>query len=90
MKTVDIVIIGGGVVGRMKARALSRYKNQVLLIEKENDIGTGASSANSAIVHAGYDPVTGTLKAKMNVAGNAMWDTLSGELGFEFDKLPFQ
>ena len=46
----------------------------------------GASSANSAIVHAGYDPVTGTLKAQMNVAGNAMWDTLSGELGFEFER----
>jgi glycerol-3-phosphate dehydrogenase len=46
----------------------------------------GASSANSAIVHAGYDPVPGTLKAKMNVLGNAMWDTLSSELGFEFER----
>jgi len=86
MKTVDIIIIGGGVVGCMIARALSRFALHVLLIEKEDDIGTGATSANSAIVHAGYDPVTGTLKAKMNVAGNAMWDSLSGELGFEFER----
>jgi glycerol-3-phosphate dehydrogenase len=86
MKTVDIIIIGGGIVGCMTARVLSRYQLQVLLIEKEDDIGTGASSANSAIVHAGYDPVTGTLKAQMNVAGNAMWDALSGELGFEFER----
>jgi glycerol-3-phosphate dehydrogenase len=86
MKTVDVIIIGGGVVGCMTARALSRYQLNVLLIEKESDIGMGATSANSAIVHAGYDPVPGTLKAQMNVAGNAMWDTLSGELGFDFER----
>ena len=70
----------------MLARFLSRYQGSILLIEKEPDIGMGASSANSAIVHAGYDPLPGTLKAKMNVAGNAMWDTLSGELGFQFER----
>lgn len=86
MKSVDVIIIGGGVVGCMTARALSRYQLQVLLLEKENDIGTGATCANSAIVHAGYDPIPGTLKAQMNIAGNAMWDTLSGELGFEFER----
>lgn len=86
MKTYDVIIIGGGVVGCMVARFLSRYQLAVLLIEKEADIGMGASSANSAIVHAGYDPLPGTLKADMNVKGNAMWDTLSSELGFDFDR----
>ena len=81
MKKYDVIIVGGGVVGSMTARFLSRYQLGILLIEKESDIGMGASSANSAIVHAGYDPLPGTLKAKMNVLGNAMWDTLSGELG---------
>lgn len=82
----DVIIIGGGVVGSMVARFLSRYKLSILLIEKDADIGTGASSANSAIVHAGYDPLPGTLKAAMNVAGNPMWDALAGELNFPFER----
>ncbi len=85
-KDYDIVIIGGGVVGCMVARFLSRYRLKLLLIEKEADIGMGASSANSAIVHAGYDPPPGSLKAIMNVAANPMWDALSGELGFAFER----
>ena len=63
MKQYDIIIIGGGVVGCMTARALSRFNLKILLVEKESDIGMGASSANSAIVHAGHDPYPGTLKA---------------------------
>jgi glycerol-3-phosphate dehydrogenase len=86
MKKFDVIIVGGGIVGCMTARFLSRYQLDILLIEKTSDVGTGASSANSAIVHAGYDPLPGSLKAKMNVAGNAMWDTLSGELGFDYDR----
>ena len=86
MKKFDIIIVGGGIVGCMTARFLSRYQLDILLIEKASDVGSGASSANSAIVHAGYDPLPGSLKAKMNVAGNAMWDTLSGELGFDYDR----
>ncbi len=86
VKRYDVIIIGGGVVGAMTARFLSRYQLDILLIEKEADIGIGASSANSAIVHAGYDPTPGTLKAKMNVAANPMWDTLAGELNFGFER----
>lgn len=85
-QTYDLIIIGAGVVGSMLARTLSRYQLQILLIEKEADIGMGASSANSAIVHAGYDPLPGTLKAKMNVLANPMWDQLAGELNFPFDR----
>ncbi len=82
----DVIIIGGGVVGAMTARFLSRYQLDILLIEKEADIGMVSSAANSAIVHAGYDPLPGTLKAKMNVAANPMWDSLAGELGFPFER----
>jgi glycerol-3-phosphate dehydrogenase len=85
-QTYDLIVIGGGVVGCMLARFLSRYQLNILLIEKEADIGMGASSANSAIVHAGYDPQPGTLKARMNALANPMWDQLAGELNFPFDR----
>lgn len=65
----DVVIVGAGVIGGMLARELSRYKLSVALLEKENDVAMGASRANSGIVHGGYDPVPGTLKAKLNAQG---------------------
>jgi len=65
----DVVIIGAGVIGGMLARELSRYQLSVCLLEKENDVAMGATKANSGIVHGGYDPIPGTLKAKLNAAG---------------------
>jgi glycerol-3-phosphate dehydrogenase len=82
----DAIIIGGGVVGCMTARFLSRYQLKILLIEKEEDIGTGTSAANTALVHPGYDPVTGSLKAALNVAAVPMWQQLAGELNFAYDR----
>ena len=57
----DVAIIGAGVIGGMLARELSRYKLNICLLEKENDVACGASRANSGIVHGGYDPEPGTL-----------------------------
>lgn len=65
----DVAIIGAGVIGGMLARELSKYKLSVVLLEKENDVAMAASRANSGIVHSGYDPVPGTLKAKLNSEG---------------------
>ena len=65
----DVVIVGAGVAGGMLARELSRSKVSVCLLEKENDVAMGASKANSGIIHGGYDPVPGTLKAKLNTLG---------------------
>ncbi len=76
----DLIIIGGGVIGALISRLASRYDLSILLIEKENDVGNGASSANSAIVHAGYDPLPNTNKAKFNVLGNKMFPNLCAEL----------
>ena len=65
----DVLIAGAGVIGGMLARELSKYDLTVCLLEKENDVATGASRANSGIVHGGFDPVPGTWKAKMNTKG---------------------
>lgn len=86
MNSYDVIIVGGGVVGCMTARALSRYDLKVLLIEKDSDICMGASSANSAIIHSGEDPLPGTLKAEMNHLANPLWDNLAGELGIPFER----
>lgn len=80
----DAVIIGGGVTGCAIARELSRYDMQVCVLEKEEDVCSGTSKANSAIVHAGHDAVTGSFKARFNVEGNRMMGPLSRELDFEF------
>ena len=65
----DVLIVGAGVIGGMLARELSRYQLSVCLLEKENDVACGASKANSGIIHGGYDPVPGSLKAKLNAEG---------------------
>ncbi|MEG1535883.1 MAG: NAD(P)/FAD-dependent oxidoreductase [Clostridia bacterium] len=79
-----IIIIGGGVVGCSVARELSRFKADILVLEKHGDIACGTSKANSGIVHAGFDAKQGTLKAKFNVLGNKLFDELSAELEFPF------
>lgn len=68
----DIAIIGCGVVGAATAYALSRYNVRAVVLEAENDVACGTTKANSAILHAGYDPEPGTLMARMNVRGSAM------------------
>ncbi|MCL2446991.1 MAG: NAD(P)/FAD-dependent oxidoreductase [Oscillospiraceae bacterium] len=72
----DIAIIGAGVVGALTARELSRYDLRVVLLDRLNDVGAGTTRANSAIVHAGFDAPTGSLKAKYNVAGTAAMPAL--------------
>lgn len=82
----DVVIIGAGVIGCSIARELSRYKLDVVVLEKENDVACKTSKANSGIVHAGFDAVPGTLKAKLNAKSNEMFDELSKELDFPFKR----
>ncbi len=80
----DVAIIGGGVTGAAVARELSRYQLKICLVERAEDVCSGTSKANSAIVHAGYDAATGSVKAKMNVEGNRMMGELSRDLDFAF------
>lgn len=83
----DVLIIGAGVTGCFIARELSKYNINVLVVEKNNDVGNETTSANSAIVHSGYDPLPGSLKAKLNVEGNAMFDKVCEELDVSFKRI---
>ncbi len=80
----DVVIIGAGVIGSAVARELSKYRADICVVERAEDVCCGTSKANSAIIHAGFDAMPGTLKAKVNVEGNRMMDELSRELDFAF------
>jgi glycerol-3-phosphate dehydrogenase len=76
----DYTIIGAGIIGSLIARELSKYDLNVLVLEKENDVANVQTRANSAIVHSGHDPQHGTLKAKLSVSGNKLYDDLEKEL----------
>jgi len=80
----DVAVIGAGVVGSLTARALSRYQLSIALLDRANDVATGASKANSGIVHAGFDAKPGTLKASLNVRGAKMMPELSALLSVPF------
>jgi len=78
--TYDVVVLGAGIVGCMTARFLSARDLSVALVDRGNDVGTGATCANSAILHSGHDPEPGTLKARMNRRGNELWHRIGDEL----------
>lgn len=82
----DVVIIGGGVTGCAIARALSKYPLDVLVLEKEEDIACGTTKSNNGMIHSGYDSKHGSLKAEMNVKGNAMYSQWAEELHFAFNR----
>ena len=82
----DVIIIGAGVSGAACARELSRYDLKICVLEKEDDVCSGTSKANSGIAHAGFDAVPGTLKAKLNVEGSRMMKELSETLDFPYSQ----
>lgn len=83
----DVVIIGAGVSGSSIARELSRFELAICLLDKEWDVASGTSKANSAIVHAGYDAKPGTLQARLNVAGNALMEHWCRDLDVPFKRI---
>ena len=76
----DVAVIGAGVVGSLITRELSKYNIRIALLERCNDCAMGATKANSAIVHAGFDAKPGTLKAKLNVRGVELMKKFCKEL----------
>ena len=85
-KSFDVVVIGAGVTGCAIDRELSRWDLKVCVAEREEDVCSGTSKANSAIVHEGFDAEPGSLKARFNVEGNRMMEELSKALDFEFKR----
>lgn len=83
----DVAIIGAGVIGAGISRELMKYSINLVILEKENDVSCGASKANSAIVHAGYDAPYNTLKGKFNKLGNDIFLEVCKELDVEFNRV---
>ena len=86
MKYFDAIVIGGGILGCFTARNLRRWNISVCLLEKERDICTGITRANSAVVYAGYDNKPGSLKAAMTVRGNAQMEKVCRDLEVPFSR----
>ncbi len=82
----DAIIIGAGVTGAFVARELSKYKLKVCIVERMGDVAMGATRANSAIVHAGFDAKEGSLKAQLNVRGSEMMEDVCRELGVKYNR----
>lgn len=79
-----VAVVGAGVVGCCIARELCRFAVRVVVLEAGDDIACGATRANSGIVHAGFDPQSGTLKARYNALGSALYPRWASELGFGY------
>ena len=86
MKT-DVVVIGAGAVGCAIARELSKYQVNVIVVDKNEDVGGDASKSNSAIIHTGYDAAPGTLESQLVVAANAMYDEIVKDLDVPFKRI---
>lgn len=83
----DVAIIGGGITGSATAYYLSRYRLKIALLEKKNDVCCETTRANSAIIHAGYDPEPGTLMATLNVKGSEMAKKLCKKLDVAYKQI---
>ena len=80
----EFAVIGAGVVGGMLARELTKYTNSTCILERGSDVSLGATRANSAIVHAGFDAKEGSLKALLNVRGSKMMAKVCHDLGVKY------
>lgn len=83
----DVAVIGAGCVGASIARRLSAYQIRVALVEKCVDVCFGVSKANSGIIHAGFHHSVNTLKARLEIRGNLMFEQLQHELNFPFKRV---
>ncbi len=87
MEKKHVLVIGGGIIGTLVARELSKYNCKITVFEKARDIGWGITKANSGIIHAGYADSPDSLRAKYCAAGNRKYSVLSQELDFDFKRV---
>jgi glycerol-3-phosphate dehydrogenase len=81
-----VVVIGAGVSGCSVAREVVKYTRDVVIVEKESDVSDATTKANNAEVHSGIGEKYGTLKQKLNVRGNRMYDEFVKDLGVDFQR----
>ncbi|MED4784040.1 NAD(P)/FAD-dependent oxidoreductase [Brevibacillus choshinensis] len=83
-KVMDVVVVGGGIVGTAILRKLSFYDLTVALVEKQPDVCEGASKANSGIIHTGFDAKPQTVEAECLRRSRELWPDLVSQL-----KIPY-
>jgi glycerol-3-phosphate dehydrogenase len=85
-EAADVAIVGAGVVGTAIARELSRYQLTVILLDAANDVGTGTTKANTAILHTGFDAVPGSLESRLLRRGSALLRDYAGRAGIPVER----
>ena len=83
----DVIIIGGGVIGCCIARTLSKYDLKICLLEKEADLASGTTKANSGVVHAGYAAPREYIRRNLCIQGNKLYSQAAEELNFPFQRI---
>ncbi|WP_170311534.1 NAD(P)/FAD-dependent oxidoreductase [Vallitalea okinawensis] len=86
-KKVDVLIIGGGIIGSAISRYLSQYDISILLVDKEDDLAMHQSSRNDGMIHPGVNPKPKSNKAKYNVRGNYLFEKLAKDLDVPFERI---
>ena len=81
---LDAVVLGGGLLGCFAARHLTSYRLRCGLVEAREDVCTGISRGNSAIIYTGYDNKPNTRKARLCVQANRDFPRLCAQLGVPF------
>ena len=82
----DVAIVGGGVVGTAIARELAGYQVRCVLLEADDDVGTGTSKANTAILHTGFDATPGTLESRLVARGSALLREYAQRAGIALER----
>jgi glycerol-3-phosphate dehydrogenase len=85
-ETADVTVVGAGVVGTAIARELSRYQLTVVLLDAANDVGTGTTKANTAILHTGFDAVPGTLESRLLRRGSTLLRDYAAQAGIPVER----